>query len=428
MRPFTPRLLRILISDYTCIMSISDKSILILGCFDTKGDVFSYLRECIMALGETVITVNTGVFGTTQAFHVDFEADAVAAAAGGDITALRRDRDRGKAIDVMGRGASSVVSQLYTEGKVKAVIGMGGGGGTYIALSAMQGIPFGVPKVCLTTLATKDLSRQIGDKDIMLIPSVVDVAGMNHILRQLVAQAAAAVCAMANVETAGNDAKRHSIAISMFGNTTPCVDKCTELLTKAGFEVLSFHATGVGGKAMESLIREGCFDAVLDVTTTELADDLCGGICSAGPERLTAAADMGIPQVVVPGCIDMVNFAHPDTIPHTFAGRHLYSWAPDVTLMRTDERENTILGERLARKVSRSPVPAAVVIPLRGISQIAAEGGIFHNPAADEALFAAIRVNVSGKVSVKDADMHINDPAFAHLLVETLLDLMQKKQ
>jgi len=408
-------------------MAIPDKSILILGCFDTKGDVFSYLRDCIMALGETVIAINTGVFGTTSAFPVDVEADAVAEAAGHDIADLRRDRDRGKAIDIMGRGASRLVSQLYNEGKIKGVVGMGGGGGTYIALSAMQGIPFGAPKVCLTTLATKDLSRQIGDKDIMLIPSVVDVAGMNHILRQLVAQAAAAVWAMANVETADANAKTRSIAISMFGNTTACVDKCTELLTRAGYEVLAFHATGVGGKTMESLIREGCFDAVLDITTTELADDLCGGICSAGPERLTAAAEMGIPQVVVPGCMDMVNFAHLDTIPHAFAGRHLYSWAPDVTLMRTDERENAILGERLARKVSRSPVPAAIVLPLRGISQVASEGGIFHNPVADEALFAAIRANVSGNVSVTEADTHINDPAFAHLLVETLQGLMQNK-
>lgn len=407
-------------------MAVSDKSILILGCFDTKGDVFSYLRNCIIGHGETVISVNTGIFGTTKAFPVDFEADRVAAEAGHDISDLRRDRDRGRAIDVMGRGASQLVSQLYAEGKIKAVAGMGGGGGTYIALSAMQGIPFGVPKVCLTTLATKDLSRQIGDKDVMLIPSVVDVAGMNHILRQLVAQAAAAICAMANVETVDTSTKVRSIAISMFGNTTPCVDKCTELLTHAGYEVLSFHATGVGGKTMESLIREGCFDAVLDITTTELADDLCGGICSAGPERLTAAADMGIPQVVVPGCMDMVNFAHPDTIPHAFVARQLYSWAPDVTLMRTDEGENAILGERLARKVSRSPVPAAVVLPLRGISQVASEGGIFHNPVADEALFAAIRAHVSGDVSVTEADTHINDPAFAHLLVETLLGLMQK--
>ncbi|MGV3599795.1 MAG: Tm-1-like ATP-binding domain-containing protein [Dyadobacter fermentans] len=409
-------------------MSIPDKSILILGCFDTKGEVFSYLRQSIIAGGESVIAVNTGVFGSTEAFPVDFEADFVAEAAGDSITALRHHRDRGKAIDVMGRGAARLVSQLYADGKIKAVVGMGGGGGTYIALSAMQGLPFGVPKVSLTTLATKDLSRQIGDKDIMLIPSVVDVAGMNHILRQLVAQAAAAVCAMANVETAGSDTKPRSIAISMFGNTTACVDKCTELLGEAGFEVLAFHATGVGGKTMESLIREGCFDAVLDITTTELADDLCGGICSAGPERLTAATDMGIPQVVVPGCMDMVNFAHLDTVPQAFAGRHLYSWAPDVTLMRTDERENTILGERLAKKVSASPAPAAIVLPLRGISQVASEGGIFHHPAADEALFGAIRAHAAPHVTLLEADTHINDPAFAHLLVETLLGLMARRK
>lgn len=406
-------------------MSISNQSILILGCFDTKGDVFSYLRQCITARGESVMTINTGVFGSTEAFPVDFEADAVAAAAGHDVAALRRERDRGKAIDIMGQGAARLVAQLFHEGRIKAVIGMGGGGGTYIALSAMQGIPLGVPKVCLTTLATKDLSRQIGDKDIMLIPSVVDVAGTNRILRQLVAQAAAAVCAMAGVQAAGPADRSRSIAISMFGNTTACVDQCTGLLRNAGYEVLAFHATGVGGKTMESLIREGVFDAVLDITTTELADDLCGGICSAGPTRLTAAAAMGIPQVVVPGCLDMVNFAHLDTVPPAFAGRHLYSWAPDVTLMRTDERENAILGERLARKVSSSAAPAAIVLPLRGISQVASEGGIFHNPAADSALFQAIRTHVSGHVALVEADTHINDPAFAQLLVDTLLKVMQ---
>ncbi|OJV17456.1 MAG: hypothetical protein BGO21_13395 [Dyadobacter sp. 50-39] len=406
-------------------MSISDKSILILGCFDTKGDVFAYLRECILSRGETVMTANTGVFGTTEAFPVDFEANDIALEAGHDIADLRRNRDRGRAIDVMGRGAARLAGRLFAEGKIKAVIGAGGGGGTYIALSAMQQIPFGVPKLCLTTLATKDLSRQIGDKDIMLIPSVVDVAGTNHILQLLVEQAAAAICAMANVKATAQKTTR-SIAISMFGNTTPCVDKCTELLQKEGYEVLAFHATGVGGKTMESLIREGVFDAVLDITTTELADDLCGGICNAGPARLTAAADMGIPQVVVPGCMDMVNFAHLDTVPSQFAQRHLYSWAPDVTLMRTDERENALLGEQLARKVNRSPAPASIVLPRRGVSQVDSDGGIFYDPAADNALFEAIRTHASAQVDVIDADLHINDPAFAQLLVSTLLEVMEK--
>jgi uncharacterized protein (UPF0261 family) len=408
------------------MISSSEKSILILGCFDTKGDVFFFLRECIIGLGEKVITINTGTFGSTNAFPVDFESDLVALEGGYNIENLRNERDRGKAIDIMGKGAASIAAMLFNEGKIKAVMGMGGGGGTYIALSAMHQIPFGIPKMCLTTLAAKDLSRQIGDKDITLMPSVVDVAGMNQILGLLVRQAAAAVCAMANVVHMEKGNAKGTIAISMFGNTTPCVDKCTELLANAGYEVLAFHATGVGGKTMESLIREGRFDAVLDVTTTELADDLCGGICSAGPDRLTAAVKAGIPQVVVPGCLDMVNFAHPDTIPPAYGGRHLYSWAPDVTLMRTNVEENRILGMQLAQKVNRSTAPVSVVLPLKGISQVDAEGGIFNDPNADHALFNSIRAHSEVNVQVVDANLHINDPEFAELLVGTLLELMQK--
>lgn len=239
------------------MMSSTGPYILMLGCFDTKGEIFAYLRDCILTTGERIIAINTGVMGTTDRFHIDFESDAVALEGGISITDLRSKKDRGLAIDVMGKGAAKIVSKLVAERSVKAAIGMGGGGGTYIALSAMQEIPFGIPKLCLTTLAAKDLSRQIGNKDITLMPSVVDVAGLNSIIKVLVEQAAASICAMSNVVVAGNEHKRGSIAISMFGNTTACVDKCTELLKNQGYEVLAFHATGVGGKAMEALIREG---------------------------------------------------------------------------------------------------------------------------------------------------------------------------
>ncbi|KAA0993316.1 Tm-1-like ATP-binding domain-containing protein [Dyadobacter aurulentus] len=409
-------------------MFSNEEYILILGCFDTKGDVFTFLRERIIAQQERVITINTGIFGTTDAFPVDFEADVVTAEAASDLAQLRAARDRGKAMDIMGQGAAAIVARLVEEGKVKAAIGMGGGGGTYITLAAMQQIPFGIPKLCLSTVASKDLSRQIGDKDITLMPSVVDVAGTNHILKRLVAQAAAAICAMANVPETENSETKGCVAISMFGNTTACVDKCTELLTNAGYEVLAFHATGVGGKTMEALIREGSFDAILDVTTTELADDLCGGICSAGPTRLTAATEMGLPQVVVPGCLDMVNFAHLDTVPAQYKDRQLYSWAPDVTLMRTNVEENRILGQRLAVKVSASEAPASIIIPLRGISQVDSEGGIFYQPEADTALFDAIKSSAADHVKVTEYDLHINDPAFAAHLVSNLLGLLQQKE
>ncbi|GAB3177885.1 Tm-1-like ATP-binding domain-containing protein [Telluribacter humicola] len=407
-------------------MAASDQSIVVLGCFDTKGEVFAWLRECLLGQGERVLTINTGVLGTTDRFLVDIESEAVAEAAGTTLTDLRTRRDRGQAVDCMGRGAAKVLSGLVEEGKVKAVIGMGGGGGTYIALAAMQAVPLGTPKLCLSTVAAKDLSRQVGDKDITLMPSVVDVAGLNSIIGPLVQQAAAAISAMAGVARNATTASAGSIAISMFGNTTACVDACTELLTRQGYEVLAFHATGVGGKTMEALIREGCFDAVLDLTTTELADDLCGGICSAGPERLTAAARMGIPQVVVPGCLDMVNFAHPDTVPKPYRQREMYRWAPDVTLMRTNAEENRQLGEQLAQKLNPSAAPVAVLLPLKGISQIDAGGGVFFRPETNRVLFDAIQTHAAEHIEVREVDAHINDQAFAEVLVQTLLDLIQK--
>ena len=406
----------------------SNKCILILGCFDTKGEDFLFLRNCIVAQGEKVITMNTGVMGTTKDFPVDIESDLVALEEGYSIAALREANDRGQAVDIMGKGAAKLAAKLVAQNKIKAAIGMGGGGGTYIALSAMQEIPLGIPKLCLSTLAAKDLSRQMGSKDITLMPSIVDVAGLNSISRLLIRRAAAAICAMSEITEEKEDTIAGTIAISMFGNTSACVNQCSELLRKQGYEVLAFHANGVGGKTMESLIREGCFDAVLDVTTTELADDLCGGICSAGPDRLNAAADMGIPQVVVPGCLDMVNFAQPDTLPAQYQSRELYNWAPDVTLMRTNKEENKILGERLAQKINRSPAPVTVVLPAKGISQVDAEGGIFYRPEINRVLFDAIKENTKATIAVIEADAHINDREFSAMLVSALLSVMKKRQ
>ena len=403
-------------------------SIVLIGCFDTKGEAFSHLRTGILANGERIITINTGVMGTTTDFPVDYESDAVAQAAGQSIADLRTDGDRGRAIDVMGRGAATLLRQLVDSGRVKAVVGMGGGGGTSIALAAMQAVPFGIPKLCLTTLATKDLSRQIGHKDITLMPSVVDIAGLNSIITPLLEQAAAAICAMSNVKPAVTHHSLGRVAVSMFGNTTACVEQCTDLLKKQGYEVFAFHANGIGGQTMESLIGEGYFDAILDTTTTELADDLCGGICSASPDRLLAAGRRGIPQVVVPGCLDMVNFGHPDTVPTQFSNRILYSWAPHVTLMRTDEADNEELGRRLAQKLNQSRGPVTVVLPLAGLSQLDREGGIFYYPAVNKVLFETIKSHVSQTVNVIESAAHINDAAFSALLVDCLVDMIQKNK
>ncbi|MDX1768042.1 MAG: Tm-1-like ATP-binding domain-containing protein [Arenibacter troitsensis] len=407
-------------------MIISDKRIVMLGCFDTKGEDFSYLLRRLRAQGQQVITLNTGVMATSVDFPIDVVQDAVARASGPSLEAIRASGDRGKAVELMGLGAAKILADLVAKDRIKGVIGMGGGGGTYIILEAMQAVTLGIPKLCLSTVVAKDLSRQIGVKDITMMSSVVDVAGLNKISRLLIGQAAAAISAMAEVKEDNSFSIKKNIAISMFGNTTKCVDKCTELLKDKGFEVMAFHATGVGGSTMESLIREGVFDAVLDVTTTELADELCGGILSAGPDRLTAAAEMGIPQIVVPGCLDMVNFAQMDTLPEQYRSRQLYSWAPDVTLMRTNVAENKTLGKQLVDKLLAAKAPAEILLPLKGISQVDSKGDIFFDPEADAALFGAIRESADGHVPVMEVEAHINDDAFAKALVERILKLMEQ--
>ena len=406
-------------------MDTDHRFIVMLGCFDTKGEDFSYLLKCLKAKNQQVITINTGVMETFVDFPIDFDNESVATASGTDIEVIRESGDRGKAVESMGKGAASLLGGLASKDQIKGVIGMGGGGGTYIILEAMQQVPLGIPKFCLSTVVAKDLSRQIGVKDITLMSSVVDVAGLNSISRPLIAQAAAAINAMAEVQVDGLGDNKKSIAISMFGNTTKCVDECTRLLRAEGYEVMAFHATGVGGSTMESLIREGVFDAVLDVTTTELADELCGGILSAGPNRLTAASEMGIPQVVVPGCLDMVNFAQLDTVPPKYGSRQLYSWAPDVTLMRTNIEENKQLGKLLADKLNAAKAPVEILIPLHGISQIDRQGQLFYDPEANTALFGSIKENTENHIPVVEIDAHINDEAFAKALVQHLLKLME---
>jgi uncharacterized protein (UPF0261 family) len=406
-------------------MTIKTGSIVMLGCFDTKAEDFTYMLDCLKENGEDVICIDMGVMDTKVDFPIEFKNEEVAKLSGTPLQVIRNANDRGKAVELMGKGAAAILTNLVKDRTIKGVIGMGGGGGTYMTLAAMQEVPLGIPKICLSTIASWDLQEYVGVKDITLMSSVVDVAGLNSISRLLIKQASAAICSMSNVEVSATDCDKKTIAISMFGNTTKCVDKCSKLLKAEGFEVMVFHATGVGGSTMESLIREGVFDAVMDVTTTELADEYCGGILSAGPDRLTAARDMSIPQVVVPGCLDMVNFGHRGTMPDKYNDRHLYSWAPNVTLMRTNVEENTALGKLLADKLNSSTSPVTVMIPQKGISQVDAEGEIFHGPAENKALFDSIKNNAVSSIPVIEVDAHINDEAFSIALVKQLLKIIE---
>ncbi len=398
-------------------------TVAILGTLDTKGIEAGFLKNRIEAQGCDTLVVDLGILGP-PAFEPDIPRHTVASRAGVRIEDLAASGDRGRAVTAMTRSVQMVLPELYAEDRFQAVIGLGGSAGTTMSTAAMRALPMGVPKVMVSTVAGGDVSAFVGSKDITMIPSIVDVSGLNRISREVFSRAAAAVAAMVQVEVPKVEDKP-LVAASMFGNTTQCVEAARKGLESAGFEVLVFHATGAGGRTMEDLTGSGFIAAVLDVTTTELADELAGGVMSAGPTRLGAAASAGVPAVVAPGCLDMVNFWAPESVPDRYRGRRFYQHNPNVTLMRTTPEENLELGRRLAQRVNASKGPVAVYLPLRGISVISAPGGAFAWPEADEALFEAIKSNLRPEIPVFELDVSINDPAFAEAVSKGLLRLLE---
>ncbi len=393
--------------------------IVLLGTFDTKGVEYAYVRALLRARGVRTCTVDCGVLGAPS-FVPDVAADAVAVAAGTALEALRAAGDRGAAVDAMTRGATLLVRQLAADGRVDGILALGGGGGTTLATAVMRALPIGVPKVMVSTMASGNVAPYVGVTDITMMYSVVDVAGLNPLSRRILANAAGAVAGMVE-QVIPPAVDRPLIAASMFGVTTPCVTAAREQLEAAGYDVLVFHATGSGGRAMEGLIADGYVAGVLDVTTTEWADEVVGGVLSAGPARLSAAAARGTPQVVSVGALDMVNFGAAETVPAAFAGRTLHRHNATVTLMRTTPAECREIARRIAGQLNAATGPVTLVLPLRGVSAIDREGAVFHDPAADTALFDTLRAQLAPTVRVREVDAHINDPVFAAVLVGELL-------
>lgn len=389
-------------------------TVVLVGTLDTKGAEYAYVRQRLEAAGVRTLLVDTGVLGESL-IEADISRTEVAAAAGADVTALAGARDRGAAVTAMAEGAAAVVRRLYAEGRCAGALALGGTGGTSLAARAFAELPLGVPKVIVTTAASGDTSGYVGESDLILVPSVTDVAGVNRISARIMANAAAAVAGMVTAGPVPTDSSKPLIGASMFGVTTPCVTEARRLLENLGYEVLVFHMTGTGGRTLERLTADGWLAGVLDVTTTELADELVGGVFSAGPGRLTAAS---VPQVVSVGALDMVNFGSKDTVPAEFTDRNLYVHNASVTLMRTTPAECAELGRRIASRLAGSG--ATIFLPLGGVSAIATPGGPFYDPAADQALFDAIRSTVDGTVEVVERPEDINDPAFAAAMVEKL--------
>jgi uncharacterized protein (UPF0261 family) len=399
---------------------MSTATVVLLGTFDTKGDEYAYVRSLIEAAGVRTLTVDAGILGSPK-LAADVPRAAVAAKGGADLDALVAGNDRGSAVSVMADGARQVLADLRAQGSLDAVLALGGTGGTTLAAHAFRDLPIGVPKVIVSTVASGSTQAYIGESDLVLMPSVVDVSGVNRLSAEILANAAAAVAGMARRAPVVVDGRRRLVAASMFGVTTPCVERARALLETAGDEVMVFHMTGAGGRSMERLIREGHVAAVLDVTTTELADELVGGVFSAGPERLTAAPAAGIPQVVSVGALDMVNFGPRETVPAQFESRRLLVHNASVTLMRTTAEECAELGSRLARRVSAGDGPVTVVLPLRGVSAVSTADGPFFDPAADAALFDAIRSEIDPtRVDLIELDAAINDPIVAETMTTVL--------
>jgi uncharacterized protein (UPF0261 family) len=401
------------------------KNVVIVGSLDTKGTEYAFVKELIEKEGIGTLVVDFGVMGEPT-LKPDVSRDEVAKAGGGDLAYLTSGDHKDEAMKTMADGLAVIVRNLYDDGKLDGIIGMGGSGGTSLITTAMRTLPVGIPKVMVSTVGGGDVSAYTGTKDITFIPSIVDVAGINSISRSIYANAAGAITGMVKVEKPAVKEEKPLVVASMFGNTTTCVDNAREIVEKEGYEVLVFHATGIGGKTMESLIADGYITASMDITTTELADEVCGGAFNAGPDRCMAASRAGIPAVIVPGCVDMANFWGIDTVPEKYRARNLYEWNPNVTLLRTNVEENIRMGEMIAAAANASSAPVAILIPLKGVSMLDSPGGQFWDKEADRACFDAIKKNIKPAIDYIEMDNNINDPEFSGKVAELLLAMLKK--
>ncbi len=401
--------------------TVAVATVVLLGTLDTKGREYDFIRGQVAAAGCDVILVDAGIVGPPQV-SPDISADEVARAAGEDRAALAAAGDRGAAVTVMGRGAAVVLERLHASGRLDAVLGMGGSGGSSLFSRAVRDLPIGTPKLLVSTVASGNTRAYVGTTDVTMMYPVVDIAGINAISERVLGNAAAAAAGMAwhHAGFRPRSSGKPLLAATMYGNTTPCVSAARQWLEERGYEVIVFHATGSGGMAMEALLEAGFITGVLDVTAAELADGLVGGLGAAGPHRMEVAGKLGLPQVVAPGAIDMVNFGPPGTVPERYRQRRLYRHNPAITLMRTSPGECSQLGRIMAEKLNRGTGPLTVFLPLRGFSSIGVAGGVFHDPEADAALIAEVKAGLDPGVEIIEMDTDINDPAFATAMAARL--------
>ena len=398
--------------------------IMILAALDTKGDEAAFICDLLGRLGNKTLLVDLGVLGE-PAFRADVASDLVLAKGGSSRAELLAQGDRGSVVDALTVGIEVLARERFETGELAGILAIGGSGGTTVGTAAMRQLPLGVPKVMVSTIASGDVQPYVGMKDIYMLNSVADFGGVNAISEPILRSACGAISGMVAARALpGQPTAKSSkplVAASMFGVTTPLIEKAQKLLATAGYELVPFHATGIGGKTMEALIDEGVFAAVLDLTPTEWADEVVGGTLSAGPHRLEAAARAGLPQVVAPGALDMVNFVGPAGLPAKFEGRTVHRHNENVVLLRTTATECIEIAERIADKLNASRGPVTFMFPQRGVSALDIEGGAFYDADADAALLKTLERFLKPTVELTVIDAHINDDSFARACCKELL-------
>jgi uncharacterized protein (UPF0261 family) len=405
---------------------MSGKTIVVLATLDTKGIEAEYLRQQIKLNGDRAMVIDVGVVGR-PATTADVSRDEVAAAGGMSLAELLENPSREIAAPVMAAGAEKVVSGLVAEGKAHGIVSMGGTQGTTLATKVMRTLPYGFPKVMVSTMASGNVGPWVDIKDITMMFSVTDILGLNPVSRKILANAAGAVCGMANVDVEIERGEKPLVAVTTVGITTQGAMKAVEVLEQAGYETIVFHAIGPGGRAMEQMMKEGIIGAVLDYSTIEVSNEMYHALLAGGADRLTTAGKLGLPQVLCPGAIEVLVFNEPETVPEKYRGRTLIRHSPQITDLRLNKAEMAEVGVEVARRLGYTKDEAVFMIPSAGYDSYAVAGEGFFDPDADAAFLESLKANLPGNIRVIERDTHIEDPAFASEAAETLITLIEKK-
>jgi len=402
-----------------------EKTILLLGTMDTKGLEFGYVKERITEKGHRAVVLDVGVVGNPL-LKPDISHEEVAQSAGTNLQKVIEQGHEGVAIEAMAKGAVSIVQDLYRSGKIHGILALGGSMGTSLATAVMRTLPIGIPKVMVSTMASSDTRPYLDNKDIVMIPSVADVVGLNPVTKRVLATAAGAIVGMVTADPGPIRSDKPLIGMTLHGDLMSCMVACKSMLEERGYEVVVFAAVGSGGKTLEELIEQDVIHGVFDLVTHEVACHLYDGLCDAGPSRLEAAGRKGIPQLVVPGKVDIISFSSGSGMPERFKGRKAWMHNPNLGAVRLNKEEMSLVAETMVEKLNRAVGPTAVIIPRRGLSAYGKGWEAFYDGEADFALFDILKTGLKPEIKVVEVDAHIKDRLFAERATDLLHELMQK--